>query len=401
MSNAISNAVSNVVQGSISGGLRKVAGGILGTSVSRGRPISGMPWLDGGGKYTTKSLAYPLAVENDPQQGHYIMFNINAFKAAKLEISESQKQSKIIEVDDYSSRFGTPPGVNAVDNFEVLAKNSAVTSTGSKGIGNQIVGADSKTLKGLSGGGMSAGSRSIYAEAYKSSKRLDTVISLYMPPSVQVNYNAKYGDSEIGLLSDTGLKAFKAFQGASGSFGSKMAAAGGAVSTGMKENVQRALIKASDGILPGIKTLAQVEMGEIIGSHFELMFEGVGRRSFSFTFVFIPKSEKESQVVDQIIKKFKFHMLPSYVGDSRRAMTIPDFFDITYMHKNGPNEFLNKISTCFLESANVTYGSDRFTAYEQTQTMDGGSGAPPQRTTLALNFKETEIMTREHVEQGY
>ena len=403
MSNAISNAVSNVVQGSISSGLKKVAGGILGTSASRGRPISGMPFLNSGAKYTTKSLAYPLAVENDPQQGHYIMFNINAFKPAKIKISDSMKTSKIIdEVDDFSDGpFGTPPGLNSIDAFESIAKNSAVTSVKSSKIGQQIKGADGNNLKGLNGGGMSAGSRSIYAEAYKSSKRLDTVISLYMPPTVSVNYQAKYNDSEIGLLSDTGLKAFKAFQNTSGGTMEKFAAAGGEVSKGAGENLVRAAIKAGDGVLPGIKTLAQVEMGEIIGSHMELMFEGVGRRSFSFTFIFIPKSEKEAQTVDQIIKKFKYHMLPSYVGDSRRSMTIPDFFDITYMHKGGPNDFLNKISTCFLESANVTYGSDRFTAYEQTQTMDGGSGAPPQRTTLALNFRETEIMTREHVEQGF
>ena len=94
-------------------------------------------------------------------------------------------------------------------------------------------------------------------------------------------------------------------------------------------------------------------------------------------------------------------MLPSYVGDSRRAMTIPDMFDITYMYKGAENQFLNKISTCFLESANVTYGGDRFTAYEVTQTMDGGSGAPPQRTTLALSFKEIELITRELALEGF
>lgn len=399
MSNAISNAVSNVVQGSISSGLKKVAGGILGTSASRGRPISGMPWLNSGSKYTTKSLAYPLAVENDPQQGHYIMFNINAFKPAKIKITDSMKTSKVLEVDGiYSDDMGHDEDLKYTN---TIPKNSAVTPVKSSKLGQQIKGADGKNLKGLNGGGMSAGSRSIYAEAYKSSKRLDTVISLYMPPTVSVNYQAKYNDSEIGLLSDTGLKAFKAFQNTGGGTMEKFAAAGGELSKGAGENLVRAAIKAGDGVLPGIKTLAQVEMGEIIGSHMELMFEGVGRRSFSFTFIFIPKSEKEAQTVDQIIKKFKYHMLPSYVGDSRRSMTIPDFFDITYMHKGGPNDFLNKISTCFLESANVTYGSDRFTAYEQTQTMDGGSGAPPQRTTLALNFRETEIMTREHVEQGF
>ena len=116
------------------------------------------------------------------------------------------------------------------------------------------------------------------------------------------------------------------------------------------------------------------------------MFEGVGRRNFSFTFIFIPKSERESQVVDQIIKKFKYHMLPSFVGDSRRSMTIPDMFDITYMHKGDQNAFLNKISTCFLESADVTYGGDRFNSYGESQTLDGTKGAPPLVWHIFITF---------------
>ena len=94
-------------------------------------------------------------------------------------------------------------------------------------------------------------------------------------------------------------------------------------------------------------------------------------------------------------------MLPSFVGDSRRSMTIPDMFDITYMHKGDQNAFLNKISTCFLESADVTYGGDRFNSYGEAQTLDGTKGAPPQRTTLTLAFKEIEIMTREKILEGF
>ena len=140
------------------------------------------------------------------------------------------------------------------------------------------------------------------------------------------------------------------------------------LATGAGENLKRSATAIADTFAPGIKTLAQIEMGQILGNQMELMFEGLEEdKTFTFTFIFIPKSERESQVVDQIVKKFKYHMLPSYVENSRRAMTIPDMFDITYMYKGGRNEFLNKISTCFLESADVTYGGDRFTAYETTK----------------------------------
>jgi hypothetical protein len=60
------------------------------------------------------------------------------------------------------------------------------------------------------------------------------------------------------------------------------------------------------------------------------------------------------------------------------------------------NQYLNKISTCVLESMNVTYGGDRF------KTFDGNEdGAPPVETTMTLNFKEMELITKQRAEEGF
>ncbi|MGZ9670013.1 hypothetical protein ACXX9E_29080 [Pseudomonas sp. GNP014] len=99
-----------------------------------------------------------------------------------------------------------------------------------------------------------------------------------------------------------------------------------------------------------------------------MMLEGVSRRSFNYTFIFIPKSVQESKIVEDIIYAFKFHMHPEYF-DSQvfcknvgvgREMTIPSTFDISYMYQKWPNNFLNKISTCFLKTMDVQYGAERF-----------------------------------------
>ena len=366
---AIRNSIENKVQGTISSGLRKVAGGILRGNRSNAQiPPSAKNNLDQG-RFNVKSLSYPLNVDTDNRQGHYILFEINELKKSKLTIDQSLTNGFVTEFDN-----------SQIENYERGNFENAQ--------------ANEKE-------GMSKNTNSVYKEMYQSSKRLDTTISLYMPPTVQVQYGANYGEEQIGLMAETGLNAFKAFTRTSGGLGDKVANLGTELSSGAGEMLPRAALKAADAFAPGIKALAQIEMGKIMGSQMELMFEGVGRRNFSFTFVFIPKSERESQVVDQIIKKFKYHMLPSFVGDSRRSMTIPDMFDITYMHKGDQNAFLNKISTCFLESADVTYGGDRFTSYGETQTLDGTKGAPPQRTTLTLAFKEIEIMTREKILEGF
>ena len=89
---AILDAVKNQVQGrvaarankSIRSGLTKVAGNLLGINTQFSGPQLGdaKPRAERfrSTRYTTENLMYPLDVEEDPQQGHYILFNINLFK---------------------------------------------------------------------------------------------------------------------------------------------------------------------------------------------------------------------------------------------------------------------------------------------------------------------------------
>ena len=66
------------------------------------------------------------------------------------------------------------------------------------------------------------------------------------------------------------------------------------------------------------------------------------------------------------------------------------------MYVGVENQYLHKISTCVLESMNVTYGGDRY------KTFDGNEkGAPPVETTITLNFKEMELITKDRAEEGY
>ena len=233
-----------------------------------------------------------------------------------------------------------------------------------------------------------------------------------MPPSVSVSYGMNYADKEVGLMAETGAKALntilqnKEFSwDAISNTASKL---GEQLGTGAWQAVKMAGIKAPDTVAPGASTMIALERGAIITPRMEMMLEGVSRRSFSYTFIFIPKSVQEAKIVEDIIYTFKFHMHPEYfdaqlfgasVGVGRE-MTIPSTFDIAYMYQNGPNNFLNKISTCFLKTMDVQYGAERFTAYEPT---DGnfGSGPPPQRTQITLAFSELEIITKERIQEGY
>jgi len=129
----------------------------------------------------------------------------------------------------------------------------------------------------------------------------------------------------------------------------------------------------------------------------EMMFEGVGRRSFSYTFAFIPKSAQEAKTIERIIYAFKENMMPEYSNpNTRREMNIPNVFDIQYMYQSTENKFLNKISTCFLQKIDVTYGADRYTAYDP---VDGSP--PPQKSSITLSFVEMETLSRDMIKEGF
>ena len=62
------------------------------------------------------------------------------------------------------------------------------------------------------------------------------------------------------------------------------------------------------------------------------------------------------------------------------------------MHKGGEHTFMNRISTCVLESVEVQYGGDR------TQFFSNNA---PTVTNVSLKFKELELITKERIAEGY
>ena len=90
-------------------------------------------------------------------------------------------------------------------------------------------------------------------------------------------------------------------------------------------------------------------------------------------------------------------MLPEMQGANERFLTLPSTFDIHYMYQMSTdvaleNNFYSKIATCVLNGVDVDYTPDGVKSF--------ASGAPTQ-IKMGLNFMETEMLTKEHVDQGY
>ena len=130
----------------------------------------------------------------------------------------------------------------------------------------------------------------------------------------------------------------------------------------------------------------------------ELAFKGVDRRSFQYTFKMIPKNSREADEIRKIVFAFKSNMLPELTeGKDRDTMTTPNTFNSQYMYKGKENDYVHRVSECFLENVQVSYGGDRYKTFEP----HADDGAPPVETSITLAFKEIEIMTRERIFQGY
>ena len=75
----------------------------------------------------------------------------------------------------------------------------------------------------------------------------------------------------------------------SGSFAESFGAIKGDIKTSAVETAKTSL----DQIAPGAKALAEIKAGKVFSNRMEMVFKGVNRRTFSFQFTMMPKSEAE------------------------------------------------------------------------------------------------------------
>ena len=370
----------------------------------------------------TPIFSFPLNVASDPKNpmgnhGHYILFYINKQEPAKLKFGEEGEsafsdgtqavveQARQVSIPQYIRELN-PSGL-----FEYVGRRYE------EGLGDYLNQDYRQGTILLGGGGGMAGTvdRSDIVKAVKDKgfdvgksmvrvkrappTRLETAIAMYMPPSVNVSYAANYVDTEIGAFSVGAGAAIKEFN-RTGKLAAGATAFLDTVPDELKNVAARQILGAIGSIIPGTQGLEEVAgmaTGQIIADRMELAFKGLPKRGFQYTFKMIPKSEQEAEEIRKIVFTFKANMLPEIrEGTAGRGMTVPNTFDIRYMYMNTDNDFLHKISTCVLESMNVTYGGDRYRTFP-----DAGDGTPPVETTMTLNFKELELITKERVYEGF
>ena len=404
-----------------------------------------------------KLLSFPLDIDSDPgvgNHGHYIIFYINEFEKTQLKfgdfvpeegkknLQKEENQRRITEkvtvpktvggqVQNFSSqdliKQNLEKGRNVVsdtqgydsrnfvkmENIQNQFKDDTLIQR-RQGYGYSQLNHNAPAAGGNTNNGkdVKTGQETVeFQEQLKSNyeknnvrvtmpsrKRLDTAIALYMPAQVQVTYGAKYTDTEVSALA-----------GALGQAVGDMSAGASLSDTYNKvipmvtEGLQKkALLMGADlldGIgISGAREAIEIGRAEVIADRMQLAFKGVDRRAFQYTFKMIPRNSREADEIKKMVSAFKFNMMPEYKeGTQRDTLNYPATFNIEYHYRGKQNTYLNRVSECFLENMQVSYGGDRYKTFDPHNS----EGAPPVETTITLAFKEIEIMHREKMKDGF
>ena len=326
---------------------------------------------DGGGGKSI--LSYPNDVGNNPRFANYMLFT--TFSMVPAKVKPIKPIMKFVSDGDFGGGF-------VVDKVATAKAKTTAAANALDAAANKLKNAD-KTNRSI-----------LISDNHTQSKK---TIALYMPASVNAKYNMDFQEEEIGVMSEAIRGVIKQIQAGAG-----VGAALGSQANNLGTAATQMGLKALDSILPGAKDLVAIERGTIIAPRMEVMFQGIGKRTFEFQFTMIPKNMGETYAIYDIVKEFKRAMTPSFrMNGSVRELSFPDQFQIAYMHIGKDNTFLNKIGRCYLASADVTYGGDNFITHAPINIKDGPSGAPPSKIVLSLSFKEIETMDRSRIEQGF
>ena len=384
---AVFQALRNIAQSGLAGLITGATSSLLGLNRAKGLrfPLSQSATTQAGGD-SKKIFQYPLDL-GSTGNNHFIAFFVRSRTFPKISVGDGSD----IDLDI------APGGISSVAQKagQTFIDATETPDNFSNNEGQQLT-AQIKTF-GKRASGRSHDGKSL-TQKLAPTVRTKQSVALYFPPTVSQSYEIKYAETEMGTGTVLGADVIMGFveQGAStDSFKN----AKNAMLEALKVESLSMLLKSAE-ILPGLSGIGAavgIARGKVKVPKMEVTFEGVGKRNFSYSFMFTPSSEQEADEINSIIRLFRENSAPDYTDGLGIEMTIPNTFDIAYYTGAIENGYLHRIGECYLKNVNVTYGGDKMAFHKPNET-----GAPPTRTTMQLDFAELQTVTKSLIqEQGF
>ena len=366
ISNSIGGLASNLVGGKMQ--TSKVAAKLLNKSpleIENINPTSHMKE----NPYSYGTVYYPNETAN-LGEGHFVIFDVimhNSSKFKNTSFNNSKISTNVANANDEFTQ--SPPG-----------KSVAAIKAG------QLA---EKRVFGVKSG---------LNEKTPTHSFISDSIILYTPAdAMKFGYGAEYDMPSTGIAGLIGqaIGNFKDTKGLS----EKLKSLGPAGADALGQIGRKALFGAAS-LLPGFEQAEAAydkAFGQAVNPQKEVVFQSVPFRTFEFPFEFAPKNPKEKDSMHKIINMFKFHMMPEYQGTSKGYFNTPSEFQITYMYREDRNTYLPRVSRCVLKNLDVDYAPEGVIS----SFIPDEGGAAPTLSTMKLTFKETEIMTKERISDGF
>jgi len=350
------------------------------------------------------SISYPRDITTSLQNGHYMLFYVNVQNKTKYGYDAYDAKGKSIRIGDKVIEHQTSDGARSGEAIKTAISRGDDPSYVQRL--NQISAGGQGTIDTSDGvdlrkGGRSGMGKGTGLSSYRpTTSRITDSVAIYLPPNITNSTGASYQGIEqgaLGLAASGGGKFFDAMR--RNDFAS---AAGILTGTGgnlIAAGLQKALAGAADLFFDaeGANDLYNKAFGNATNPYMEVFFGGMELRTFQYNFTFAPKNQDETDDAKKIIEIFRFHMAPELQGENMRYLTLPSTFDIHYMYQHSKdiaieNTFYNKIATCVLTNVAVDYAPNGVKSF-----ADGA----PTSITMSLSFTETEILTKERINQGF
>lgn len=358
-------------------------------------------------QYELNTYRYPEDIGSS-DKGHYIAININEqTKTSYGGTLDKTTLPSVVQnrVDNNIATFGGNLGktvsgvgdlINNIAGTNATGGASSLLSSMQGILGNQSNGFDKQL-----GAGINASIDTLKSIATNASsvaftrtvRRITDTVVLYMPDNLKFAYKQQYNTPKLGGLGVAAL------------------AAGASIADGVKSNDPNASSNISQNLSYMFSSLAASKLDGVLGQGagnaifaagagmvqnpmMEMIYSNPEYRTFSFDFMFYPRSEGEALQVQKIIDRLRFHQAPELVTASGGFFLIPPSeFDISFYYNGKENPNIPKISTCVLESIDTDYAPGGFAAYEVPgQSAQKGGTGMPVAIKMSLTFKETEMI---------
>lgn len=345
-----------------------------------------------GNKYIKTSLAFPKDLGSNPARNHVIMFDIQVPSPDNKPLAPKNL------LQGLSNALSAAATVLLGRSFEGPIMQDKTTSSDEKVVALNAEGKKLTDAENLIKGGLSDLAGALSGANFK--RITETQIALYIPDTVNVQYEASYNDqfSLTGALGTPYLLA----QGAVSVFDAMKAKGATAESvinaSGNDAAIRKALGEGANKLLntQGLGDLALSAGGYAMNPQLQVLFQGIGFRHFQFDFILTPSTREESITIKKIIERFKMAAAPEFMTNGILTQSvylkIPNSFKIKFLYNGAENPNVHKIEECVLQNINVDYAPNGWS------TFNDGS---PVQTRLTLQFLETVIIDKKKITEGY